>query len=56
MTLTLLPGGALGPIFAAVLHDRLGDYALAFGTFAALNVLALLGLLFVRDERPSASR
>jgi sugar phosphate permease len=51
MTLTLLPGGALGPIFAAVLHDRLGDYRIAFGTFAVLNGLALLGLLFVRDER-----
>ena len=51
MTLTLFPGGALGPIFAAALHDRLGDYDLAFGTFAALNAAALVALFFVRDER-----
>ena len=51
MTLTLFPGGALGPIFAAQLHDRLGDYEIAFGVFAALNVGAFLALLFVRDER-----
>ena len=50
MTLTLFPG-ALGPIFAAQLHDRLGDYEIAFGVFAALNVGAFLALLFVRDER-----
>jgi sugar phosphate permease len=56
MTLTLLPGGALGPIFAAVLHDRLGDYRIAFGSFAVLNVLALLGLLLVRDERGRVPR
>lgn len=51
MTLTLFPGGALGPIFAAQLHDRLGDYEIAFGVFAALNVGAFLALLFVRNER-----
>lgn len=54
MTLTLFPGGALGPIFAAALHDRLGDYDLAFGTFAALNAAALVALFFVRDERALA--
>ena len=51
MTLTLFPGGALGPIFAAQLHDRLGDYEIAFGVFAALNIGAFLALPFVRDER-----
>lgn len=51
MTLTLFPGGALGPIFAAQLYDRLGDYELAFAAFALLNVGAFLALLFVRDER-----
>ena len=55
MTLTLLPGGALGPLFAAVLRDRLGDYELAFGVFAILNVLALLGLFLVRNERSRAT-
>ncbi len=54
MTLTLFPGGALGPIFAAQLYDRLGDYQVAFGVFALLNVGAFLALLFVRDERPRA--
>jgi len=51
MTLTLLPGGALGPLFAALLRDRLGNYDLAFGVFAVLNVLALLGLFLVGNER-----
>ena len=56
MTLTLLPGGALGPMFAALLRDRLGDYGLAFGVFAALNVAALGGLFLVRDERSAAAK
>lgn len=56
MTLTLLPGGVLGPIFAAVLRDQLGDYTLAFGCFAALNLLALVGLMLVRDERTALDR
>ncbi len=51
MTLTLLPGGALGPVFAAVLYDRVGDYQLAFGVFTLLNVLAFSALFFVRNER-----
>ena len=51
MTLTLLPGGALGPVFAAVLYDRLGDYQLAFGVFTLLNILAFSALFFLRDER-----
>ena len=54
MTLTLFPGGALGPIFAAQLYDRLGSYEVAFGVFAALNVSAFLALLLVRDERARA--
>jgi len=53
MMLTLFPGGALGPLFAAFLRDELGNYDLAFGTFAGLNVLACVGLLLVRDERVS---
>lgn len=56
MTLTLLPGGALGPIFAALLRDALGDYTLAFGAFAVLNVAAFAGLFLVRDERPHVAR
>lgn len=52
MTITLLPGGVLGPMFAAVLRDRLGDYDLAFTVFAVLNVAALAALFVVRDERP----
>jgi len=56
MTLTLLPGGALGPIFAARLYDLRGDYALAFGVFTALNVAAFFALLFVRNERLAYGR
>lgn len=54
MTLMLLPGGALGPIFAALLRESTGDYRLAFTLFAVLNVAAFVALLFVRDERRTA--
>lgn len=52
MMLALLPGGALGPLFAAAVHDRTGSYAPAFATFAALNLLALSSLFFLRREAP----
>lgn len=51
----LLPGGVLGPIFAANLYDRTGSYDTAFATFAALNTLAVVGVALVRDERPRRS-
>jgi MFS family permease len=51
LMLTLLPGGALGPVFAAAVHDRTGSYELAFATFAALNGAALVALCFLRRER-----
>lgn len=50
LMLTLFPGGALGPIFAGAVFDRLGSYRVAFGTFALLNVLALLALRGLRRE------
>lgn len=53
MTLTLLPGGALGPMFAALLREELGSYDVAFAVFAALNVAAVAALFFVRNERPA---
>ena len=46
----LLPGGVLGPIFAARLYDTLGSYELAFATFAVLNALSLGLLGLVRRE------
>ena len=51
MTLTLLPGGVLGPMFGAILRDEMGSYNLAFGLFALLNAIALGALFLVRDER-----
>ena len=55
--------GAIGPLFAAAIHDRSGSYDLAFQIFALLNALALVALFFLRDERqfrpgkmPSATR
>lgn len=47
-----LPAGAFGVWFAAAFSDRFGGYGGAFLTFSALNLLTLLGLFFVRDERP----
>ncbi len=52
----LLPGGALGPIFAARLYDTLGSYQLAFTSFAVLNALSLGLLCFVRAERVVVTR
>ena len=49
--LALAPGGALGPLFAAFVHDRTGSYDDAFRTFAVLNLLAVGALFFLRDER-----
>jgi MFS family permease len=54
MMLTLLPGGALGPIFAAAIHDHFGSYAIAFRTFAALNAVSVAALFCVRNERVQA--
>lgn len=56
MTLTLFPGGALGPVLTALLRQELGSYEAAFGIFAVLNGLALVGLFFLRDERSVAAR
>ena len=46
----LLPGGALGPIFAARIYDTLGSYQVAFTTFAVLNAVSLALLCLVRRE------
>lgn len=49
----LLPGGALGPIFAARIFDTQGSYQPAFITFAALNAASLALLCLVRRETAS---
>ena len=49
--IALMPGGALGPLFAAMVHDATGSYELAFATFGVTNVVAVLALLLVRCER-----
>src|SRR5262249_47661098 len=49
--LALLPGGGLGPLFAATVHDQTGSYTPAFAVFAALNAVALASLLLLRSER-----
>jgi MFS family permease len=50
LMITLFPGGALGPIFAGAVFDRMGSYEVAFGTFAFVNLLALVALLGLRRE------
>ncbi|MBW2288425.1 MAG: MFS transporter [Deltaproteobacteria bacterium] len=51
LMLTLAPGGALGPVFAAMMYDRFGNYRVAFYAFALLNLISLAALCLVRDER-----
>jgi len=53
LMVTLFPGGVLGPIFAGAVFDRTGAYDLAFVVFAVCNLLGLLALIAVRDERPA---
>ena len=45
--LSYFPGGGLGPIGLARLHDVLGSYAIGFGLCAAMLVLAVLGLFTI---------
>jgi MFS family permease len=51
LMLTLAPGGALGPVFAAMVHDHFGNYRVAFYAFALLNLISLGALCLVRNER-----
>ncbi len=51
LMMTLFPGGVLGPIFAGLAFDTLGDYRVAFVAFAIMNTLGLLALTRVRCER-----
>lgn len=50
LILALIPGGMLGPVFAASVHDRTGSYEVAFLTFIVLNVAAWVLLFLLRDE------
>jgi predicted MFS family arabinose efflux permease len=51
----LLPGGVLGPVFAATVFDRTGTYTPAFAVFSFLNAAALIAIRFLRDERDGRS-
>lgn len=51
LMIALLPGGALGPVFAGRVFDRLGSYQTAFAVFVVLNLLTVALLFAVRDER-----
>lgn len=55
MTLTLLPGAALGPLMAAFIRDASGSYRPAFVVFAILNAASVAAILLVRDERSRAN-
>ena len=46
--LALLPGGMAGSVFAGFVFDTLGSYWVAFATFAALNVAAVVALTWLR--------
>jgi cyanate permease len=50
LMVALLPGGALGPVFAGWVYDTRDSYELAFVTFAVVNVTSLVALAFVRRE------
>jgi hypothetical protein len=50
LMMVLLPGGVLGPMFAAWMFDTGRGYWTAFAVFAATNVLGLLLLSRVRPR------
>jgi MFS family permease len=51
LMVALLPGGALGPIFAGYVFDTTGSYEPAFLTFALTNVVTLAMFAGIRRER-----
>jgi len=53
LTVMLLIGGAPGSILAGAASDHFGSYTPAFAVLAALNAVALVALVFVREERVS---
>jgi len=53
-SMALFPGGVLGPVFAGAMFDRLGDYRIAFGLLAVLNVVGFLALTRIRCEQREA--
>ncbi len=48
--LALFPGGGIGPLFAATVHDRTGGYDAAFAVFAGMNLVAFGSLFLLRRE------
>lgn len=56
LMIALLPGGVLGPLFTAWVFDGSGSYTEAFQAFLVLNLLALIALAWVRDERTRSHR
>lgn len=54
LMISLFVGGGLGPVFAGHVFDRLGSYELAFAIYVALNLVTVLSMLGLRDERQVA--
>jgi MFS family permease len=52
LMIALLPGGVLGPMFAAWMFDSGRGYWAAFASFAALNAAALVLLIALRPPGP----
>ena len=61
MLIALMPGGALGPIFAAAIHDNTGSYDTAFTVFAVMTTtmwsarIARLSSTRISSSRTDAS-
>lgn len=55
LLMTVLLPASMGGIFAGWIFDRFGSYDVAYGSFAALNVVVLISLAFVRRELPAGA-
>jgi len=51
MTFLDMGGGAIGPLFAGYIYDIKQSYEMAFNTFIALTLMAIITTLFIRKPK-----
>ena len=44
-----MTGSIIGPVYAGTMHDRLGDYTIAFWTLGAATIVSALFFLLARQ-------
>ena len=49
-----MSGSIIGPVYAGVMHDRFGDYTIAFWTLGAATIVSAVFFLLARQPPPPA--